>query len=64
MTMQQTPSMNFVFVYHPNCKYSRNLKPEFERLAQQVVSEGLNVNVMAINDGFAPELKRVLPQFS
>jgi thiol-disulfide isomerase/thioredoxin len=56
--------MNLVMVYHPNCKHSRNFKPEYLKLAEHVVYEKLNVNVFAINDGFAPEVKRSLPLFS
>jgi thiol-disulfide isomerase/thioredoxin len=52
---------NLVLVYHPNCRYSREIKPEWIKLAQQNLHDKKNLNILAVNDGFAPEIKKHLP---
>lgn len=45
------PFQNFVMVYNPGCKHCEEMKPEFSKLAEHVQKSGMNINMIAINDG-------------
>ena len=50
-------------MYHPGCKYSKDMQPEMIKLANAVQSKGLEVNVLAVNDGFAPQIRKEVTNF-
>ena len=52
-----------VLVYHPNCRFSKEFRAEWIKLAFDVYRNNRALNVVAINDGFAPELRKQVPGY-
>ena len=43
--------------------YSKEMQPEWIKLANEVQAKQLGVNVLSINDGFAPELRKEVTDY-
>lgn len=52
---------NLVLIYHPNCKFSQQFKIEWIKYAFDSYRNNKNLNMIAINDGFAPLSRKHVP---
>ena len=46
-------------VYNPGCKHCQDMKSEWIKLAEKVQTTGMNINMIAINDGQSDARKKL-----
>ena len=54
---------NLVMVYHPNCKHCQDFRNEYLKYAYEIYPTKKDINVIAVNDGFANLVSKQLPGF-